>query len=401
MTTLRAYLLRETLGTLLLAVAVCTGLLLLGNLLKEILALLVVGQATPGTVLRGVALLVPYVLTFALPMGMLAASLLVFGRLSADQEITAARANGISLAQLALPVVLLSLAFCGLCAWVNLDLGPRCRVAFKQLVRDVAFRADRPPIIEGRFITDLPGLVIYAGKVRGEELEDVLFYELKDGRRIRDLRAPRARLRLDATNRLLHLTFYDARALERITRRPAPPDTNAPPAEAAATDAPPDAAAPDAPAPAAPEEEEFWQPVQMAEMELPPIALPALAGPGRRAQLSDLTFRELRAEAARLRALGLDDTTAVAVQQHRQVAFSFASFAFTLVGIPLGIRAHRRETSIGLALATVLLLAYYAFVVTGQALATRPELLPQFILWAPNFLFQGLGAWLLWRADRA
>ena len=414
MTILSRYLLRETLGTLLLAVVVCTGVLLAGNLMKQVVALLVSGQAGLPTVLLGVALLVPYVLTFALPMGMLTAALLVFGRLSADQEITAARANGLSLASLAFPVLLLSLVFAGLCAWVNLDISPRSRAAFKRLLYQAAFDPDRPLITEGRFITDLPGVVFYAARVRGAELEDVVFYQLRDGRRVRDLRAPRARIELDRTNRQMRLTFFDARALEWI---PAQSDPPAPPPEEGDEPALPAAEAPMSPLPEAapPAEPEAppadaepgdesagqWQPVFLTETTLPPIPLPEPGARGHSTKISDLTFRELRAERDRLRELGVPDTTPIEIHLHRQVAFSFASFVFTLVGIPLGVRAHRRETSIGLALAVGLLLAYYAFTVLGQSLEARPELRPQLILWVPNLLFQLVGGWLLWRADRA
>jgi len=386
--TLHKYLTRQVVASLLLTVAVFTFVLLLGNVLKEVLDLLVKRQAGLGLVVQAIGLLIPWVWVFALPMAMLTATLLVFGRFSADQELTAARASGISLLSLITPVLLLSLALCAASALVNMEFGPRCRVAYKGLLDKVKVELASAQLPEGRFITDFQGYIFYVGKNRKPNLEDIIVFQLDDGTNgAMTIHAPRGRFEVDPARNQIRVQLFDATSV-RVQ----------------------------------------GDQVVMGSGGIVPLTFglnPTTTKEASKPDISDMTFTQLNDELRDLegrinlplRVRGLtpekqqelrreleqqhtDFTSPIRYYIHRQVAFSFACFGFTLVGIPLGIRMHRRETNVGVALALVLVLIYYSFILVGQSLATRPEFAPHLIVWLPNFIFQAAGAVLLWRANR-
>ena len=364
MKTLHRYLTRQVLASLLMTVAVFTFVLLLGNVLKEVLTLLVNQQAGIGTVGQAIGLLIPYVMVFALPMGLLTATLLTFGRFSADNELTAVRASGISLLSLITPILILSFLLSIICALVNLHFAPYCRGAYKQLLaRTVSAHFDRLETLlpERTIIRELPPYLIYLGRSRDGELRNVQIYELARGGTnvLSQWTAPRGTVEFDRTNKTIRITLFDAWyiAMEEGERRPV-----------------------------------FWG-------QSPPVDIVLRELPKKEPGMSELTFIELWEKRKQLKQQRID-TTPVDVQMHWQVAFSFACIAFTLVGIPLGIRAHRRETSVGIAIALVLVVVYYSFLILGQSLDTSPKYMPWLIVWIPNFIFQSIGLVMLRRANR-
>lgn len=125
MRTLHRYLLRQVFAAFLMAVVIFTFVLLLNEVIKEILARLVTNAITPVQTLEAFALLLPYVLSYSFPMSILAAIMLVLGRFSADQELTAVRAGGISLLTLVSPVLTLSVVLSLVCGVFNLEIAPR------------------------------------------------------------------------------------------------------------------------------------------------------------------------------------------------------------------------------------------------------------------------------------
>ena len=75
--------------------------------------------------------------------------------------------------------------------------------------------------------------------------------------------------------------------------------------------------------------------------------------------------------------------------------FAFASLCFVLVGVPLGIRAQRRESSVGMAISLVTALAYYLVVILMMSFSKRYYLHPDVLIWLPVALCAALSAYLV------
>jgi lipopolysaccharide export system permease protein len=240
---------------------------------------------------------------------------------------------------------------------------------------------------EGTYIKDFKGYVIRVGKNRGGDLEDVMAWVVKDETNtVTFLRAPRGKLEVDAPNRRVNLTLYDGKSLDlREGRMILNAFTEVP----YSLDFGQQRQLKFHPAISDMTSNQLWDELHDMERRL---NLPAAGG--------DLSPEQLRARKRELARLAGDPTTPIRFQIHQQIAFSFACFGFTLVGIPLGIRMHRRETNIGIAVALVLVVVYYSFIMLAKALDTRGEYAPHLIVWLPNFIFQAVGAVLLWRANR-
>jgi lipopolysaccharide export system permease protein len=367
---LHQYIMRQTAVTLAMSLSVFTFVLVLGNLLPRLSDLLVNRQMAVSAVLWYVALLTPFVLTWSLPLAILATMLLVCGRLSADNEITALRASGVSLGQVVAPLILFSAVMAAACWYVNATVAPLCRLRFKMLALDVATTQPAALLEERSYIKDFPGYVIYVGKSSGDVLEDVTVFVLDAGGNVSSsLRARTAVLRPQPEARKVLLDLYDVRGDLRDPKDPTDVRKIRPGITA-----------------------------RRYPLELDLSRL--LKQAGARRDLRNLMFSELREEIKSLRQRGVYPAAAL-MEAHQRMAGAVACIAFAVVGIPLGIRVSRRETSIGIAISLFLAMGYNLFVVLANALRNRPHLYPEAILWLPNLALELLGLWLLWRVARA
>ena len=133
---LNRYLLRQLVAPFCFALAALTGFMLISQVAKKFGAL--VGKGLPWSVITEVFVLsLPFIVAMTLPMAVLLAVLYSFSHLAADNEITAMRANGISVYQILAPVLIwgVCMAFFNL-AFVDQVL-PRSNARLRSLLIDI------------------------------------------------------------------------------------------------------------------------------------------------------------------------------------------------------------------------------------------------------------------------
>lgn len=382
MTLLDRYIFKSVLFTCAAAVGVFTFIMVVPNAARDLLAYVLSGQLTLGTSLLLVLLIIPFVATYALPMGMLTGVLLTLGRLSADSEITAMRAAGLGLARIARPVLLLAALGVALGLYFNFYAMPRARVKYHRVLGETIRANPLSFIIPKTFIRDFPGVVIYVSDKQGGVMKDIWVWKLDPEQRVRELwRADSGYFDYDEANNALILHPVNAKAERRNPKNP----------------------------------EDFSEPmINISAGEAEPIHLSLdrfFRASGAHIKQEWLTYDQLQAERARLATLPLPTDTDKRKEEikarmkldliyHEKFNTALAILSLALIGVPLGIKVSRRETSANFAVALGLTLAYYLMTVAVKNLDRHPEYRPDLLLWVPNLILIAFGVWLFSRIGK-
>ncbi len=111
MNTLDRYIIKEFIKIFMLILAALTGLYLIADFFERI-RMFLSNNATPGQMVSYFLLNIPMILSQMIPVATLLSALLSFGLLSKNSEITAMKANGVSLYRISLPIIALSVVIC-------------------------------------------------------------------------------------------------------------------------------------------------------------------------------------------------------------------------------------------------------------------------------------------------
>jgi LPS export ABC transporter permease LptF len=358
---------RELIVNLLFAIFVLSLVLVVGNIFRKLLPLLVNHDVPVEYLVSFIAYVLPFSLIFTIPWGLLTAILLVFGRLSADNELIALRSNGVSVPRVCVSLAFVALVCTAISLWLNVQVAPAAQEKLRSSLYDLATRNPMALFGSDQVIDEFPGRKIYVGKKDGNKLENITVFEMNEqSLPVRVTFARTGMLEADLPNKRILMRLYDARYQQRDEKDPL-------------------------------DLRKIRDGISMAEGTLP-ISLDELyEKEKKRPSRSALSITQL---VDQLKSANKRERSASKTELNKRFSFPFSCVAFALVGVPLGVTAHRRETTIGFLFSLVIAISYFLFVIIADTLRNNPKVHPELLVWFPNVLFIVLGAILFIRLSK-
>jgi lipopolysaccharide export system permease protein len=303
--------------------------------------------------------ILPIVLTFTVPWAILVAIMLVFGRLSADSEITAMRACGVSILQIVSPILIITFLMTLLCLFLQVEVGPPWLGKSRSLLAATVINQPMAIFEPGRPINYDNNIIYIDDKVGKDELRDIQIFTMDDKDSVaQDITASKGKLMVDKEKQLLTIVLFDCIVIDKKSD---------------------------------PEIRGFNKRVEFTinyGKELNRLRL------GKRSKY--MTMKELFGRIKIEKKLNRE-TCDLEVELNQRIAFALSPIAFLLLGLPLAIRTSRRETSVGLFLSVILAGAFFLSIILCESLESFPQIYPQYLLWIPNLLYQVTGAFMIYR----
>lgn len=356
------YVAAEVAAPLGLGVVLLTFALVTGRLLK-LTEMVVNHGVTLGDVMSLIGFIMPAFLELTLPMALLLGVLMGFGRMSGDRELIAARACGMSLYRLTLPVMSVAVIVYALSSWLAFSVRPWANAHLREQLFELTQTRSTAGLKEKVFNRNFPGLVVYVDQISSsdESLHGVMISDARDpkqqntiiaraGRIIPVPQAQAITLRLfdgsvfgvNAANNTSHVTSFRTYDLS-----------------------------------VHPEEE-----LGIADRDP-----------------EEMSLRQLRGAIAQARAAGKPDRDAE-TELASKYTLPFTTLLFALMGVPLGLKPARGGQSERFGVAIALFFLYYSLMRAGEGLAQRGVLDAFVAMSIPDVIFMGLAVALFLRAAR-
>src|SRR4051812_539067 len=361
-----------TLGTLLFV------FVLFLRTIEHLSVLLVRVSAPPAVIGKLLLYALPATVPFALPLGVLVGILVGLSRMSADNEIVAMRAAGVSSATIVRPVLLFSFFAFALTAVASLWLTPLCLHLETMVARNFA-AAQLTGEIESRIFNEqFPNTVLYVDDVTavGKQVTwhkvfiadttpaDELQQQGKNrGEGPRIIVAREAIPHADAVNNRIILDMRDVRSSE--TDKDGKVITTA-----------------------APTQLEVLQAQKQEELQLNKTVQEMDTGP--------LYRRVYRSP----KALSHEEYVDAAIELHQRFALPLACMLLGLVGVPLGISSRKGGRSGAFVITVLIAFIYYLSFITLIGLARKGSLPVPLAVWTPDAVFAVISIVLLSRLEK-
>ncbi len=396
---LKRYILKEHIAPFFISLMVVTFVLLIDRVI-DLLNTIIEKKLDVSTILQVFGLSMPFMLALSIPMAVLVATILAFGRMTVDRETIAMKASGINIYRMISLLMLVTVILTGGMMYFNHYTLPETNHKLKNLMLKIAYYKPMTIIKPGEF-TNITDYTIYVKDNLGTELRGIVIFDRTETRYPKTIYAQSGMIsQLDNGNTLQIIlndgemhekddqdqTLYQVRAfkyfelyIRDMGNRIDFMDTGY------RSDR--EMTAKELLADIRNNIDEIAQKQKVMsdfDRRINVLMLDA-ANPNLTEETNRLNQMK-KLEADRLAELK-ETVNALQVEYHKKFALAFAIIIFVLIGIPLGLMTRSSGIGMAFSVSSVIFLIYYVALNGGEQLADKGYMSPFLSMWISNFIF--------------
>lgn len=321
-----------------------------------------------------VASSLPYSISYTIPASFMASIIIVFTRLSTDNELTAIKSTGISLTSMLKPTMTLALIVFALSLFSNIYLYPRGNAHIKELMFEAVKTKLTAGIEEKRFYDQFRDTVLYIEKINDglkntgsdkETLEGIFISEYKEGKDPVVIFANYGTLESDAQTLSLALNLFDGVIYKQDLSK----------------------------------DEKRTHKLRFETYRIDLTMEQHFFGKKRSFNTKNLTIRQVYKKIAIYKKQGFA-TSKLYIEAYKRIAQPFSIFAFVLLAIPLGIQKVRAPKFTGGVTALTLILFFQIFTRLFKTAGESESISPFLAAFGPTIIFLLAGIFVFYLATK-